>query len=65
MLKRQMKGVPEEEQDKIIKMVESNPKFFEEVAAKIKARVDGGKDQMTAAMEVMRENQEEIKKMMK
>lgn len=65
MLKRQMKGVPEEEQDKIIKMVEENPKFFEEIAAKVKARVDSGKDQMTAAMEVMREHQEEIKKMMK
>lgn len=65
MLKRQMKGVPPEEQDRIIKLVEENPAFFEKIAEDIKKRVDSGKDQMSAAMEVMRENQEELKKIMK
>jgi len=65
MLKRQMKDVPADQQDMILKMVEENPKFFEEIAAKVKQKVDAGQDQMTAAMTVMRENQEQIKKMMK
>ncbi len=64
MLKRQMKGVPEEEQDRILKLVEDNPKFFENIATEVQKKVDGGKDQMAAAMEVMREHQDEVKKLM-
>lgn len=64
MLKSQMKNVPQEQQDKIISAIEKNPQFFEDIAQKIKQKVSEGKDQMSASMEVMRENQEELRKLM-
>lgn len=59
-----MKGVPQEQQDKIIEAIEKNPQFFEDVAKKIQQKMKEGKDQTSAAMEVMRENQDELRKMM-
>jgi GTP cyclohydrolase FolE2 len=64
MIKSQMKGVPQEQQDKIIEAIEKNPQFFEDVAKKIQQKMKEGKDQTSAAMEVMRENQDELRKMM-
>ena len=64
MLKSQMKGLPEDQQEKILKAIENNPEFFENIAKRIEQRIKEGKDQMSAAMEVMRENQDELRKMM-
>lgn len=64
MLKSQMKGLSEDQQEKILKAIEDNPEFFENIAKRIEQRIKEGKDQMSAAMEVMRENQDELRKMM-
>jgi hypothetical protein len=64
MIKSQMKGVPQEQQDKIISAIEKNPTFFEDIAKKIQQKMKEGKDQTSASMEVMRENQEELRKLM-
>ena len=64
MLKSQLKEVPEAEQDKIIKMVEKNPKLFHTIAKEAQDKIKGGKDQMTAMMEVMQNHQEELKQAM-
>ena len=64
MIKSQMKGVPQEQQDKILSAIEKNPQFFEDIAKKIEQKQKEGKDQMAAAMEVMRENQDELRKLM-
>lgn len=64
MLKTKMKDLPETEQDKMIQTIEKNPEFFQNVAAEVQAKMKEGKDQMTAAMEVMRKHQEELKKIM-
>jgi hypothetical protein len=64
MLKSQMKGVPEEQQEKILAAIEKNPQFFEDIAKKVQQKVSEGKDQMSATMEVMRENQDELRKLM-
>ena len=64
MLKRQMKGVPEAEQERIISLVESNPQFFENIAKEVEALKKQGRDQMAATMEVMRKHQGELQKMM-
>ena len=59
-----MKGVPQEQQDKIISAIEKNPNFFEDIAKKIQQKMKEGKDQTSASMEVMRENQDELRKLM-
>lgn len=64
MLKAKLKHLPKEQQDKIISVIEKNPEFFENIAKKIDARVKQGKDQMAATMEVMREHQAELQKIM-
>lgn len=64
MLERQLKDVPEEQQQVILDAIEKNPAFFENIAAEIKKRTDNGMDQMQAAMEVMQNNQEELRKML-
>jgi hypothetical protein len=64
MPKRQMKGVPEAEQDRIISLVESNPEFFENIGKEVDALKKQGRDQMAATMEVMRKHQGELQKLM-
>jgi hypothetical protein len=65
MLKSQMKGVPESEQEKIIKMVEKDPKFFQQIAAEVQEKMKEGKDQMAATMEVMTKHKDRMQEIMK
>jgi hypothetical protein len=66
MMKSQLKGMPEEQQNMILKAVEENPEFFEKIAKEIKQKVKvEGRDQMAATMEVMRKYQGEMAKIMK
>lgn len=58
-----MQGVPPEQIDMFLKMVEKNPKLFETIAKEIKEKVEAGVDQNTAGMQVMQKYQEEIKKL--
>jgi hypothetical protein len=64
MLKNQLKGVPEAEQEKIISAVEKNPKLFSDIAMEVQTLMKTGKDQQSATMEVMMKHQEELKKLM-
>jgi len=64
MLKSKMKGVPEEQQEKIFSAFEKNPEFFEKIAQEIEQVKKTGKSEMTAAMEVMRKHQAEFQKLM-
>lgn len=65
MLKRQMKGVPEAEQEKMLELITKNPQFFQNIAVEVDKRMKQGRPQMEAVMEVMRENQEELQKLTK
>lgn len=64
MLKSQMKGVPEAEQEKMIKLVIENPELFQKIGLEVQAKMKEGKDQMSATMEVMQNHQDELKKIM-
>ena len=64
MIKSQMKGVPEAEQDRMIKLVTENPELFQKIGLEVQSKMKGGKDQMTATMEVMQAHQDELKKIM-
>lgn len=63
-LKAKMKGVPEEQQEMILKMIEKNPKLFEKIGNEVKQKTKEGKNEMAATMEVMRKYQGEIQKLM-
>jgi len=65
MLKSQMKGVPEAEQEKILLLIEKNPELFQKIGLEVQAKMKEGKDQMAATMEVMQAHQDELKDIMK
>ena len=64
-MKSQLKNVPKDQQEKIMGLIDKNPEFFTQMAEKVKNKIDSGKPQMAAMMEVMQENREELQKMMK
>ncbi len=59
-----MKDIPEVEQQKIFTVVENNPELFQKIAAEVQEKIKGGKDQVTAAMEVMQKYQDDVRKAM-
>ena len=65
MIKRQMKNVPAEQQEKIIAAFEKDPNFFQEIAKQIQQKVKEGKDQQTASMVVMMANQQRLAELLK
>jgi len=65
MLKNQLKGVPEEQQNKILEAVEKNPKLFSDIAAEVQEKMKGGMDQQAATMAVMMNHQKELQDLMK
>jgi hypothetical protein len=64
-MKSQLKNVPKDQQEKIMSLIDKNPEFFTQMAEKIKKKIDGGKPQMAAMMEVMQENREELQRLMR
>lgn len=64
LLKRQLKDVPQDQQDKIINMVQKNPEFFKTIGDKIQEEMKKGKGQMEATMAVMKEHREKLAELM-
>lgn len=64
MLKKQLKNLPEKEQEKIIKMVEENPDLFAEIAKEVDQKVKGGMGQMEASITVMKKHREKLSELM-
>jgi len=58
-----MKGLPKEQQDMIIALVSENPDFFKKIQAQIETKKKQGSNEQLAMMQVMRENQAEIQKL--
>lgn len=59
-----MQGVPEAQVDMFIKMMEKDPKLFENIAKEVKEKMDKGMDQQSASMEVMKKYENELKKLL-
>lgn len=64
LLERQLKGLPAEQREVIIKAVQANPEFFDKIGKEIQNKTKQGKNQTAAAMEVMRAHQAELQKIM-
>ncbi len=64
MLKRQLKGVPEAEQERILNIVTKNPELFQKIALEANEHIKGGMDQMAAMQKVMLKYQEDLKKVL-
>jgi len=64
MIKRQLKNVPKDQQDKIMNAIEKDPQFFTKIAKEVEEKTKSGVDQQTAAMSVMMKYKDEIGKLM-
>lgn len=64
MIQSKLGNLPKEEQEKIVRIVSKNPELFQEIAMKIKAQMDSGKDQVVATTSVMKEYQGQIQQLM-
>lgn len=64
VIKRQLKGVPDAEVERIMTLVEKNPELFKKIGDEIQAKVKAGRSQMAASMEVMRAHQSELQKVL-
>jgi hypothetical protein len=56
-------GVPEAQIEMFIKMMEKNPQLFETIAKETKEKMDAGMDQQSAAMQVMKKYEQELRKL--
>lgn len=62
-MEAKMKDVPPEQREQIISMIEKDPDLFKKIAEEIKQKMDTGKDQMSASMEVMQKYETELRKL--
>ncbi|MCD5390199.1 MAG: hypothetical protein LR005_02360 [Candidatus Pacebacteria bacterium] len=63
MVKAKMKHLPQDQQNMIIALVSENPDFFKKIQAQIETKKKQGQNEQMAMMQVMRENQAEIQKL--
>ena len=65
LLKKMLRsqGIPEAQIDMVINMMEKNPELFKKIAEEIKTKIDGGMDQQTASMQIMKKYESELKKL--
>jgi len=64
MMERQLKDAPKHEKEKIMQIIDKDPDLMIRIAKEVQEKIKQGKDQMAASMEVMKEHEEELKKIM-
>jgi hypothetical protein len=64
LVQSKLKNVPKEQQDMIIALVSENPDFFKKIQDKVEAKKKQGQNEQMAMLQVMREHQAEIQKIM-
>ncbi len=64
MVQSKMKNLPKDQQDMIIALVSENPDFFKKIQKEIESKKKQGQNEQVAMMQVMRQHQAEIQKMM-
>lgn len=64
MVAHKMKGMPQAQQDMVMKLMEKNPELFKKIGEEIKHKTKTeGMSEMTASMQVMRKYQAELQKL--
>ncbi len=65
LMKSQLKNLPKDQAEMIGAMIEKNPELFMKIAQETKDLVKGGRDQMSAMMEVSKKYQKELQQLMR
>jgi hypothetical protein len=64
MVESKMKDVPQEQQEKMLALIQKNPELFQKIALDIQTEMKNGKDEMGAAMVVMGRYKSDLEKIM-
>lgn len=56
-------GVPPAQIDMFVGMIEKNPELFKKIAEEVQEKVKGGVSQTSAAMEILKKYEHELKKL--
>ena len=64
MVKRQIKDMPQDQQDMIMNLVEQNPELLKTISTEIQAKTKKGIDQQSAMMQVMMDHKDELQRAM-
>ncbi len=64
VLKHKLKNLPEAQREAVLAAVEKNPDFFKKIGEEIKKRQKSGQSETEATMQVMREHQSELQRLM-
>ncbi len=62
-MESKMKGIPQDQQEKMILMIEKNPELFQKIAIEMQEEMKKGKSEMDAAMAVMPKYKHELQKL--
>lgn len=61
LLDRQLKNIPEEQKEKIMKLITEKPELFQKIAMEAQEKMKQGKSQEAAMMEVAQAHKDELK----
>jgi hypothetical protein len=64
VLARQLKGLPQDQVDMIMALMEQKPELFKKIAEETDARIKKGEHQMFATMEVMKKYRAQLAEIM-
>lgn len=65
MLERQLKDLPRDKQEQLLRVIGENPELFERIGKSIETKVKSGTDQKTAALQVATEFRTELSSLLK
>ena len=64
LMEHQLKNVPADQREMIMKMVDKDPELFKKISKEVKEKQKNGVDQFTASTSVMMKYKKEIQKLM-
>ena len=64
LIKRQLKGMPEAEVEKMLTIIEKNPDFFQKMALEVQAKIKKGMSQEDAAKQFAEEHAKDLKEIL-
>lgn len=64
LIQSKMKGLPKDQQDMILALVSEHPELFKKIGDEIKVKTKNGMNEQMAMMQVMREYQGELQKIL-
>jgi hypothetical protein len=64
-LKRQLKGLPQDQQEMILSAFDKNPDLFKRIAKETKDLTDKGVDTQTAGLTIMKKHQAELAELLR